>query len=445
MPMALVRDVQARCEAGTLPAWMARLQEDRRLSCEALGEAVASIIENAKKNVDLETWEAIAAFDEHESFRVYVDTYTVPDVEIFSAGEWNGDEYTVADLREMVEAFNQVGFDPPLKLGHSKEQKLAQEDGLPSVGWVSKLAEIGGKLVATFSGVPKKVAELIRLGGYKQRSAEIYWNFRDSLNDRSWRRVLKAVSLIGADVPAVKGMPGLSTLDAYLELYCHGESQDEGEVHVAGVNFTEDTEVSGDADTKPTTPATPPDQSSAVKAMAEELASMKVRMEELGSENKGLRERLDVQAARGQAEAVEYFIATAKKAGKLAPSEEPGMKRLASTLDQNQVHKFTDGDNTVEKTQWELFKEAVEGRESAFTPQGGDGESDPDGDRKSVEPGAKATVKYAQHEFDTGAYEKAYAEATKAGVSPSDAYTYAKAKGWGKDVSLPASSKGGES
>ena len=62
-------------------------------------------------------------------------------VEIFSCGEWNGDEYTIDDLNSIVSTFEEtkVGVRPYLKLGHDEEQKLLQEDGLPAAGWVDRI------------------------------------------------------------------------------------------------------------------------------------------------------------------------------------------------------------------------------------------------------------------------------------------------------------------
>jgi hypothetical protein len=50
-------------------------------------------------------------------------SYNLKGVEIFSAGTWNGDKYTVDDLHGIVEAFNETkgGVQPYLKLGHAME------------------------------------------------------------------------------------------------------------------------------------------------------------------------------------------------------------------------------------------------------------------------------------------------------------------------------------
>jgi hypothetical protein len=126
-------------------------------------------------------------------------------VEIFSAGVWNGDEYSEKDLDEMVRAFNDHPKQRPfLKLGHDNSQKLLQQDGLPAAGWIGNLYRKGKKLVADFIDLPEKIYELLERGAYRKVSAEIYWNAK--IGEEMYRRVLGAVALLGADTPGVTNL-----------------------------------------------------------------------------------------------------------------------------------------------------------------------------------------------------------------------------------------------
>ena len=140
-------------------------------------------------------------------------TYDVNDVEIFSSGKWNGDKYTDKDLDDMVSAFQELKSElkPYLKLGHDDKQQLLQKDGYPSAGWVTGLKRKGNKLLADFKGIPKKIKELIEKKAFGRFSSEIYWDLKTG--DRKFRRVLKAVALLGGDTPAV------SNLDDFINLY----------------------------------------------------------------------------------------------------------------------------------------------------------------------------------------------------------------------------------
>jgi len=126
---------------------------------------------------------------------------TIPGVEIFRTGIWNGDRYTGQDLDDMVEAFNAVGFEPPVKLGHGAK------DSDPAFGAIQNLRRAGDKLIADFANVPAELAEMIRAKRFRSVSAEIFFNL--GRNGRKFRRALKAVAVIGADVPGVADLKPL--------------------------------------------------------------------------------------------------------------------------------------------------------------------------------------------------------------------------------------------
>jgi len=132
------------------------------------------------------------------------------DFEIFSAGTWNGDKYSVDDLDEMVRNFDALGGEikPPLKLGHDDAGvNLKLKGGQPALGWVKALKRVGEKLVATVTGMPEIVSKAIQKGLYKRVSSEIYWNLK--LGDKTYKRVLSAVALLGATIPAVTNLKDL--------------------------------------------------------------------------------------------------------------------------------------------------------------------------------------------------------------------------------------------
>jgi len=141
-----------------------------------------------------------------------LETVDIENVEILAVGKWNGvpstKEYTKKDLDEIVRSFKalssdeKLNYEPPLKLGHDEHQKLLQKDGYPAAGWVKALKRIGNKLVASFGEVPKKIGDIIKAGGYKKVSSEIYHDY--AMGDYKFPVVLKAVALLGGDIPAVK-------------------------------------------------------------------------------------------------------------------------------------------------------------------------------------------------------------------------------------------------
>lgn len=141
-----------------------------------------------------------------------MQTYNLKGVEIFSVGKWNEDSFTQTDLQNMVNAFDETkqGVRPYIKLGHNKKQELAQKDGLPSLGWIDKMYINGEKLIADLSDIPKKVYDLIKVGAYKKVSCEMFFNVK--IKDKKFSHLITAVSLLGADTPAVMNLNDIHAL-----------------------------------------------------------------------------------------------------------------------------------------------------------------------------------------------------------------------------------------
>ncbi len=127
-------------------------------------------------------------------------------VEIFAPGTHNGDTYTEADLDDMIAAHAALDFRPALKVGHSKDSP-----GAPAYGWVTNLRKAGGKLVADFESMHDSVIKALKDRSYDRVSSEIYLNLKRG--GKSFRRALKAVALLGADVPAVAGLTPLHKME----------------------------------------------------------------------------------------------------------------------------------------------------------------------------------------------------------------------------------------
>lgn len=147
----------------------------------------------------------------------YGDLQSINGVEIFAAGEWNGDKYTEEDLDMLVQAFNETKTitKPYLKLGHGNAQKLLADDELPAAGFVNSIYRNGKKILADFINIPQKIYELIQKKAYSKVSSEIFVDFKS--NGKTYPFALKAVSLLGGATPAVH------TLNDILSLYSVGE------------------------------------------------------------------------------------------------------------------------------------------------------------------------------------------------------------------------------
>ena len=127
-------------------------------------------------------------------------------VEIFASGLHNGDQYSEQDIDDIIAAHKELDFRPAIKIGHSKDSP-----GAPAYGWVTALRKVGGKLVADFESMHDSVITALKDKRYDRVSSEIYFNLKRG--GKQFRRALKAVALLGADVPAVAGLTPLHKME----------------------------------------------------------------------------------------------------------------------------------------------------------------------------------------------------------------------------------------
>jgi len=118
-----------------------------------------------------------------------------------------------AELDQMVASFEALspigGFTPVLKLGHAEAQKfMGQTSGAPNLGIVDKIFREGEKVLANFLNVPDAVVDLIRQKRFANVSVEVVPNLE--FDGKTFSQVLTAVALLGAELPAVKGLKELA-------------------------------------------------------------------------------------------------------------------------------------------------------------------------------------------------------------------------------------------
>lgn len=165
-----------------------------------------------------------------------LETVNLKGVEAFQSGKWNNDSYTEADLDEMIYAFDKVGFKPVIKIGHADGQEQLKADefrkifGAPSLGNVERIYRKAHKLYVDIANVPKHLADLINKRAYSRVSAEIYWNLNDS--GKKFPRVFKALSFLGAEVPAITSLADLQALyEQRAGALCYDDNRNEFKVY----------------------------------------------------------------------------------------------------------------------------------------------------------------------------------------------------------------------
>lgn len=273
-------------------------------------------------------------------------TFNIEKVEIFSVGKWNGDVYTQDDLDAMVAAFDKVGFQPPLKLGHNKEQEREiHRDGQPALGWVERLTTKGGKLLADFSHVPQKLYEAIKRKNYTTISSEIYMNF--DFNGKEFSKVLRAVSLLGADIPAVGGLEQI--VDLYTKEGDHASSEDYKFYTTKEENLNEEAEKMEKEELERKLTEEKKAKEAAEKALkkAEDEKALSIKDTE----------KAKAELAKVQAEATlketDTLIETLKKEGKIIPAFEEEAKALLMSASNTKCFTYSHEGKTVELSQRE--------------------------------------------------------------------------------------------
>lgn len=271
-----------------------------------------------------------------------MQTFNINGVEIFSAGKWNGDDYTDADIDHIVAAFEHTGWEPPLKLGHNGEQEKAlMQDGQPALGWVGRVYKQGGKLLADFKEVPSKLYEAMKRGNYKRVSSEIYWNY--TANGKTFPRVLKAVALLGADIPAV------TNLESIAGLYKDGENNYK-------VYTEREEENMAELDELKTKLAELTAQNAAAEAKTKELEAEKTALAagKAEAETKLSQKENEVRAAK-----VKAYIAEQKKAGRVTPAFENELESLLLGASDQKTFSYSHEGKTVDLSQRETIERMI--------------------------------------------------------------------------------------
>ena len=144
----------------------------------------------------------------------------ISDLEIFATGTHSAQSGKISvtddDLEQIINAFDSLKgsniVKPHLKLGHTDAQKwFGQKDGIPTLGWITKVWRKGKKLLAEVTDVPDALIDLLKQGRFHNVSAEIFWDAPIEHEGRRFPRVLSAVSLLGVEMPAVKDLNGLAS------------------------------------------------------------------------------------------------------------------------------------------------------------------------------------------------------------------------------------------
>lgn len=110
-----------------------------------------------------------------------------------SAG--NEKEWNESDLDKIVENYDPAKHEAPIVVGHPKSNA-------PAFGWVEKLKRVGDTLYALPKQLANEFVEMVNKGLFKKRSISLYPD-----------GTLRHIGFLGAQPPAVKGLPDVEFND----------------------------------------------------------------------------------------------------------------------------------------------------------------------------------------------------------------------------------------
>ena len=137
--------------------------------------------------------------------------------EIFKAGTYHDGQavFTESDVEAIAENYDPHLQKAPLTLDHIQEGR--------AYGWIPALKAENGILLAEFEQVGGDLIRLVNSGEYGPVSAEIY-PADSPKNPKPGKPYLKALTFLGAQAPAVKGLSPVVFAEGGAVLYFFGEN-----------------------------------------------------------------------------------------------------------------------------------------------------------------------------------------------------------------------------
>jgi len=322
------------------------------------------------------------------------------DIEVFAVGTWNNTKITEQDIDDIVNSTNEIidKVKPFVKLGHDDKQKLLQNSGLPAGGWITKLKRKGQKILVDIADVPQKLYELISKGAYKRISSEILWDYTEPSTKRKYNKVLSAIAFLGADLPAVTNLEDIAALysdankDAQIILY--EDEQNKKKVNDKNIkkgsewimpNGIKVQELEGKK-------FVALEDYEAIELEKAEADKMKKDYEEAQAKLKKYEEEQKRLKEEARKKDIEKFVADncSETTMHFLPKQKDIVMTLMESFDNENKWEFTEGSNTKELTQAELFKMFIELQPNMAVDKfkelssGGDNNNEPETDLDKI-------------------------------------------------------------
>ena len=228
-------------------------------------------------------------------------------------------DFSESDLDGVVKSYDPATHEAPIVFGHPK-------DGAQAHGWVKAVAREGDLLFADADFADEAV-EAVKAGGYRKVSASFYAP-TDQRNPKPGSYHLRHVGLLGAQIPAVKGLGSVE----------FGEGDD-------GVTIEFDFAEADPAPALAPIPAPEPAPAPADPPKPETSPDLNEVMAKFAAREAALADReaklAAAEAAQKRAEAVSFAEGLAKD-GRLLPRDQGGVVELLLAMPEAPI-EFAEG------------------------------------------------------------------------------------------------------
>lgn len=243
----------------------------------------------------------------------------------------NEREWTENDLDKIIESYDKTKHEAPIVIGHPKTNA-------PAFGWIEKLKRVGDTLYALPSQLAQEFVEMVNKGLFKKRSISLYPD-----------GTLRHVGFLGAQPPAVKGLPDvefkegetLSTIETE-ETTDLEESRQDDDVKVKGMEQQLKQYE---------------DQLKQMQSKEREFEELQNKYAQILIEKNTLEKQLEQQKRDSQLKEFSEKIDKAISDGKLLPKMKDTITKLYEVVSLTPVYEFSEG---VKSRPAQLLTELIE-------------------------------------------------------------------------------------
>ncbi|MBF0627867.1 MAG: peptidase [Magnetococcales bacterium] len=235
---------------------------------------------------------------------------------------------TDADLERTVAAYDPARWKAPLVIGHPRHDA-------PAWGWVAALSLENGTLMATLTDLDPQVVELVQAGRYRNVSTSFYTP-DGAGNPFPGVFYPRHVGLLGAQPPAVKGMPQVQFSET-----------DDPAHHAVGEGLALPTPQPPMESGMHTTPAEQDWQQrlEQLTRLQQELTTREARFAEQDQQLAAREETLRQAEAEDRQQRAEAFVDALIAEGRILPRFRDGLIAFLLFLSESGVVEFAEGHN----------------------------------------------------------------------------------------------------